>query len=101
MLGPAHHDGLQEPAAINVLSLLVSNHNLDAPHLSASCFAGMRQALQLFVAVFRPHPTPAVEALSWMLTPDADQGVEARVEAAEGTAFLCPLTSKGCSGSLM
>lgn len=67
-------------------------------HLLASCRAGPRQALQLFVAVYRQHPALAVEALSWVLTPDADQGIEARVEAAEGTV-LPSLDLDGLGGS--
>ena len=68
------------------------------PSWTAHCNAGVRQALQLFVAVYRQHPAPALEALSWMLTPDADQGVEARVEAAEGTALIT-LDLNGLGGS--
>lgn len=45
---------------------------------------GARQALQLFAALYRRLPAATLEALSWVLTPDADQGIGARVEAVEG-----------------
>ncbi len=44
----------------------------------------MRQAVALFGALYCDAPAAALDALSWVLTPEADQGVETRVEAAEG-----------------
>ncbi len=45
---------------------------------------GTRNAVQLFARLYRRETGTLLEALSAALTPDADLGIDARVEAAEG-----------------
>lgn len=45
---------------------------------------GAKQALLLLAALYQKQPAATIEALSWVLTPDADQDITCRVEAAEG-----------------
>lgn len=50
----------------------------------------MRNAAQLFARLYAFDGGGLLEALSGVLTPEADQGIDARVEAAEGVPNCAP-----------